>query len=266
MTEDRLSSILDQVRASIADPSYGQGIQGPAGHPRSLRDAVTSTAPALAVLVERKRVSPGEDSLELPVLPAREFAERARRGGAVGLSCLATVPQFRGSPREVAEIAGAALLPVLYKEFVLDLMQVDIAARTGASAILLIARLERERRISTPLSALAERAHARGLEVLLELHAPEDLKIAKEVPADMYGVNQRDLATFRLEPAVQRATLHAAAAFRPLLALSGIRSVADAREARSSGADGILVGSAFARASDPEAFLRSLTRVGRSSE
>jgi indole-3-glycerol phosphate synthase len=124
----------------------------------------------------------------------------------------------------------------------------------------LIARLETEGLLTTPLAELATQAHARRLEVLLEFHDKSELRRAANVGADVYGVNVRDLDTLRMEPDVAQATIRAASHLRPLLGLSGVATQADARRFWESGVDGILVGSSVARATDAGGFLRTLRR------
>jgi len=87
------------------------------------------------------------------------------------------------------------------------------------------------------------------------------------VAADMYGVNVRDLDTLTIDPATAEATLGAAAAAgrRPLIGLSGVERPEDAARFWDRGADGILVGTAVARSSDPGKFLDSLARDPRGS-
>jgi indole-3-glycerol phosphate synthase len=149
---------------------------------------------------------------------------------------------------------------VVFKDFVVDPRQLEAASRSGASAVLLIARLEEEGLLTTALSELAAEAHARGLEVLLELHDKSELRRTADVAADVYGVNVRDLDTLRMAPTTADATIRAAAKLRPLLGLSGVASPADARRFWNAGVDGILVGSAVARSADPAALLQSLYR------
>jgi indole-3-glycerol phosphate synthase len=177
-------------------------------------------------------------------------------------SCLATEPRFEGSPADVADLVALTDLPVLFKDFVVDPRQLDAAAEAGASAILLIARLETHGGLATPLADLADGAHARGLEVLLEFHDKSELRQVGNVAADVFGVNVRDLDTLRMEPEVAAATIRAAGRLRPLLGLSGVRDRSDALRFWELGVDGILVGSAAARASDLPQFLRTLHRTG----
>jgi len=151
---------------------------------------------------------------------------------------------------------------VLYKDFIVDRRQVDAAARSGASALLLIARLETEGHAVESLSSLANAAHDRGLEVVLEFHARTELSRVAGVAADVYGVNTRNLDTLAIDRETADATIREAVGLglRPLLGLSGVAHPSDAQRFWDEGVDGILVGSAVARAPDPAQFLASLRR------
>lgn len=254
-----LADLLPRVRAQIETPGYLEGLpESPPRRAPSLKDAVTRARDGWAVLVERKRESPGSPDSVLPPIPLDRFVEWARSGGADGLSCLATAPAFRGSPREVADLVHASALPVLFKDFVIDPIQVEAAFRAGASAILLIARLQSGGFLEIPIRELASVARARGLEVLLEVHDPDEWSVAEEAAVDLFGVNLRDLDTLTLRAEEAEETFRVAANHRPLLGLSGVSSPAEAERYRRWGADGLLVGTGFARASNPAAFLRAL--------
>ena len=260
-----LEEILAETRRSIRQSGYVEGLGPAPGRPGpSLRRAVERDRARGALVVEYKRVSPGSDR---PVLPERSVAEFARAIGPTpptAYSCVAATPRFGGRPGDVAELRRETDLPILFKEFVVDPLQLDVARRAGASAVLLIARLGLpELPARVPIPELARAAHERGLEVLLELHARGELKLTGDVEADMYGVNVRDLDSLRIERPTAEATLGAAHHLRPLLGLSGVEGPAEAQRFWELGADGILVGSAVARSSDPVTFLRSLGRRGR---
>jgi indole-3-glycerol phosphate synthase len=258
-----LADLLPRIRSQIDDPTYLEGLpESPVKRAPSLREAVTRARDHWAVLVERKRESPGSREASLPEVPLEQFVAEAKAGGADGLSCLATRPSFRGSPGEVAALVRASGLPVLFKDFVIDPLQVEAAFRAGASAVLLIARLESGGFLEVPIRELALTARARGLEVLLEVHDPDEWSVAEDAAVDLFGVNLRDLDTLQFQADTAEETFRAAGGHRPLLGLSGVSSPAEAERYRRWGADGLLVGTGFARASDPGAFLRAL-RVPR---
>ena len=258
-----LEEVVSATRDTIAQPGYAAGLpdDGPKRRP-SFRAAIERDERNGALVVEYKRVSPGRASPSLPPWSVSEFVASTLPAAPSAYSCLATASRFEGAPADVRELASATRRPVLFKDFVIDRRQLDVAARTGASAVLLIARLESDGFLSEGLSALAEAAHRRGLEVLLEFHGGTELSRAAGVPADVFGVNMRDLDTLEIDRATGARTLTRARekGLRPLLGLSGVGHARDAARLWEAGADGILVGSAVARSNDPARFLSGLRR------
>lgn len=259
-----LEEVVDATCRSVSGRDYGSDVPArPRERPLSFRDAVTDERGAGALVVEYKRVSPGYANPTLPFRSVDQFLSATRSAQPTAYSCLATAPRFEGSPRDVAELARSTDRPVLFKDFVLHPRQVEVAARTGASAILLIARLGESPRLAAPLATLADAAHRHHLEVLLEFHDRAELSQGADVPADVFGVNSRDLDTLRIDRPTAVETLREAGrmGLRPLLGLSGVETVDDARRYWAAGADGILVGTAVARSPEPAEFLRTLRRA-----
>lgn len=258
-----LAEIVHENEAKIRAPDYVAALPArPRSAAPSFRAAVERDRDRGALVVEYKRVSPGRPEPVLPERSVARFVELVGPAAPTALSCLATIPRFDGSPSDVRELATAAALPVLFKDFVVAERQIEVAARTGAGAVLLIARLATEGLLRAPLSALADSAHRHGLEVVLEYHSRAELSRVGDVPADVYGVNVRDLNTLRLDPSTAQETIRAAreAGLHPLLGLSGVESPSDAQRFWEQGVDGILVGSAVARSPDPAGFLSTLRR------
>ncbi len=264
-----LADILAELQPVVDEDGYLSGLPaaGPA-HKPSLREAINARAQEGAILAEFKRVSPGQATPILPGRAVEEFVRSAEQAHVAGFSCLATGPRFEGSPSVVREVASATSRPVLFKDFVVSERQVAAAARSGASAVLLIARLAEVGVPGPRLAGLARSAHDLGLEVVLEFHAEAELSQVDVVPADVYGVNVRDLDSLRIDRPTAETTIERAReiGLRPLIGLSGVESPAEAGRFWDLGVDGILVGTAVARSREPTRFLRSLGRpVGRSS-
>lgn len=256
-----LAEVVSDVRRDVAEGRYGSTRNAVrASDPPRLSAQIMDKRDQGALVVEYKRVSPGSATPRLPARTVPEFLAATDADGVAGYSCLATRSRFEGSVADVRALAEGTDRPLLFKDFVVDPVQVDCAAGVGAAAILLIARLADTGLLTVPLANLARCARDRGLEVLLELHAKSELRHAQDVAPEMIGVNVRNLDTLRMEPATAAATIRAAAGMHPLLGLSGVGSPEDARRFWSLGVDGLLVGSAVARARDPAAFLRSLAR------
>ncbi len=264
MSPGFLAEIVDDVRRSSVQDGRGEHLPPPrTSRPASLATAVRTERERGALVVEYKKVSPGQEVSRLPARTIPEFLRTTDVAGVAGYSCLATRPRFEGSPDDVAELARSTGRPVLYKEFVVEPRQLEIAARSGAGAVLLIARLEGTGLLDRPLKDLAHRARELGLEVLLEFHREAELSVADGVEADVYGVNVRDLDSLTLDRPRALATVRHAArrGLRPLLGLSGVEGPEDAARFWEADADGLLVGTAVARASDPARFLSSLRRA-----
>jgi len=255
-----LSEILPEVLADLRAPGYDPPTSPPGPRP-GFRAALEAGRDGAPLIAEFKRTSPGYGPGGWTARRTEEFLRQVDRPSVVALSVLATRPRFGGSPSDVAAIAANSGRPVLFKDFVLTVRQLDAARAAGASAVLLIARCARAAELERPLGDLADAAHARGLEVVLELHAEEELREVDRVPADVVGVNVRDLETLSLEPSIAGRTLKAArdAGVRPLLGMSGIRGPEDAARLRAQGAHALLVGTALGRSDDPGRFLDSLT-------
>jgi indole-3-glycerol phosphate synthase len=227
------------------------------------RARAPSLARALArpgIVAELKPGSPTEGPMRALDDPT-SLAKRLLDAGAAGLSALTEPTEFGGSPALLAGVAAAGG-PTLMKDFVVTERQLDLAQRAGASAVLLILPLltKEHAEWASPDDAIGA-AHARGLEVLLEVYDDEEFLLAGLLDADMVGVNNRDLRDDDLPVDATRTVgilARCGPIDAPVLALSGARSASDIREQVAAGARGVLVGTALMRAEDPVAKLREL--------
>ncbi|MGB0651818.1 MAG: hypothetical protein ACPGQL_01340 [Thermoplasmatota archaeon] len=254
MSGGHLQRFIADARARVADGFYHT--DGPALLSNgNLKAAIQAAPDGRAILAELKPRSPSEGRLLQG--PAEPILAAYKDGGATGLSLLTDGDHFDGSPA-LLRAGHATGLPTLMKDFVVDEVQLDCAAHHGASAVLLI-----ERCFPTPdeRESLVEAAHARGLEVLLEVHSPKEWERAASSAADIIGVNSRDLDTLDVDVAGAREVVKAAAqAGHTTLALSGVRTRHDAAAAKNDGAAGVLVGTSLLRSPDAALAVRALRR------
>ncbi len=260
MTSGFLRHMVAATRADIARGDYLTEIpERKYGTRPSLRAALVRGT----LIAEYKRRSPGASTPGLPQGSVETFLRGAAEAEAY--SVLASRPEFGGAPADVAAVAAATARPVLFKDFVVSPVQIEAARRAGASAVLLIARLEDAGLLDQPLSSLAQVAHDRGLEVLLEWHRRAELRRTEDVPADVFGINVRDLDTLEIRRDVAAETFAAARDRHPLVGMSGVLGPEQAQTFWEDGADALLIGSELARTKDPATFLRGLRPVaGRS--
>jgi indole-3-glycerol phosphate synthase len=223
--------------------------------PPPLRPVALGRAPGrpLGLITEIKLRSPSAGALSR-VLGVAERARAYEQGGSSMLSVLCDATYFDGSYAHLAQARAACSLPVLCKEFIVDEVQLDAARAHGADAVLLIVRCLEPGRVGQLLRAAAER----GLAVLTEVHAPEEVPVALDAGAQLIGVNARDLDTLVLDAARAERILAELPAGVTRVHLSGIRDEAQIRACARSGADAALIGECLMRQDDPVPLLRRL--------
>jgi indole-3-glycerol phosphate synthase len=227
-----------------------------AGGERLRPFAAALAAPGLSVIAEHKRRSPSAGVIREGAR-LQDVVSAYERGGAAALSVLTEEEGFGGSLDDLAVARGASSLPILRKDFIVDEYQVLEALVGGADAILLIvAALEPGR-----LASLYTRAQELGLGVLVEVHDRAELQIAAAVGAPVIGINNRDLATLRVDVERTFQLLDGIPAGTVVVAESGYRTRAELERLADAGVDGVLVGEALMRAPDVEAACRELTGV-----
>lgn len=214
----------------------------------------------LRIVAEVKKASPSKGIIRADFDPA-EIARSYEAGGAAGISVLTDEKFFQGSLENLRRVRAAVSLPVLRKEFILDPYQIVEARAAGADAVLLIAgmipwNLQRE---------LRRTAREQGLDVLLEIHGPEELEPAMELEPDVLGVNNRDLRSpdLRTDLAVSEALAASIPAGVVWMSESGIRDRADIARLAALGADAALVGEHLMREPDPGAAIWEKLGCGR---
>lgn len=184
---------------------------------RSMKRALASS-PA-GIIAEFKRRSPSKGWI-YETAKADEIPAAYEAAGASAISILTDAKFFGGSLRDIRTARPLVDIPILRKDFIIDEYQLLQARIAGADAVLLIAACLTQEECAD----LTARAHALGLEVLLEIHSPRELAyISKDV--DMVGVNNRNLGTFVTD--VEN-SFRIAGQLRQTIA--GVRNVPDAQD------------------------------------
>ena len=170
-----------------------------------------------------------------------------QKNGAAALSILTDEHYFGGSDDFIrqARLSGVTL-PILYKNFVINEAQLYAAALCGASAVLLIAACLSKQKCKQ----LMDKAHALGLEVLIEMHSEAELEYA-ELEPDVCGINNRNLGSFvtDVENSFRLAELLPKDAVK--VSESGISNPETVKTLRSAGFRGFLIGENFMKTADP---------------
>lgn len=196
------------------------------------------------IIAEFKRKSPSKGLINGDA-DVTDVTGKYTAYGASGLSVLTDTDYFGGSEADLQQ-ARLNNIPILRKDFIVDEYQILEARAMGADVILLIAAC-------LPVSdvrRLASFAHNLQLEVLLELHAEEELDHMNEY-TELVGINNRNLKTFEvdMEKSISMAEQIGRAAVR--IAESGIQHPEDVVTFRKYGFEGFLIGERFMKEPDP---------------
>jgi indole-3-glycerol phosphate synthase len=196
------------------------------------------------IIAEFKRRSPSKGVINRDV----DVIEVTKGYAEYGASCLSVLSDehFFGGSNEDLIKARINEIPILRKDFIIDEYQLIEAKSIGADVILLIAACL----TVDEVKRLASFAKNLGLEVLLELHAEEELgHICEET--NIIGINNRSLKTFEVD--IERSLRMAEKIPFPKfkVAESGISSVNDILLFKQHGFDGFLIGENFMKATNP---------------
>lgn len=231
----------------------------------ALREPARDFAAALqretvALIAECKQASPSKGRLSDDYDPAR-LARVYADNGAAAISVLTDARFFQGSLEDLAAVRAAVDVPLLCKEFVLDVWQVHAARAAGADAVLLIAAALDDAR----LADLHDCILALGMTPLVEVHDEGEMERALAVQPRLVGVNNRNLKTFDVDLNTTARLARLVPSGALLVAESGIADAADVRRMGQLGAHAVLVGETLMKAQDLAAAVRDLSSVPRES-
>ena len=205
------------------------------------------------VIAEVKKASPSRGVLREDFQPAK-IADSYARHGAACLSVLTDVQFFQGSVDYLKQARAACDIPVLRKDFMIDLYQVYEARAMGADAILLIVSAL-DHGLMAELEACALEL---GLAVLVEVHDGDELTAALKLQTPLVGINNRNLRTFETSLQTTIDLLPRIGPDKLVVTESGIMVPADVKRMREANVHAFLVGEAFMRAPDPGVELQRL--------
>jgi indole-3-glycerol phosphate synthase len=211
------------------------------------------TAGQAAVIAEIKKASPSKGVLRADFIPA-DIAQSYAEHGAACLSVLTDKQFFQGSVDFLKQARASCDLPVLRKDFMIDVYQVYEARAMGADAILLIAACLDDGH----MAEMEAVARSLDMAVLVEVHDRAELERALKLKTRLVGINNRNLKTFEVSLQTTLDMLPDVPADRLLVTESGIQTPEDVLRMREAKVNAFLVGEAFMRSSEPGEALSKL--------
>jgi indole-3-glycerol phosphate synthase len=222
--------------------------------PFSLKAAL-SESKSTGIIAEFKRRSPSKGWINSNA-SVMSVASAYTQEGAAALSILTDQEFFGGSAADLESVRSLSV-PILRKDFMIDVYQIEEAKAMGADAILLIAACLSPEEVSE-LSACAKDL---SLDVLLELHAADEIRHIGPLN-ELIGINNRNLKTFdvEIERSLEMAVNLPVNSVK--IAESGIDHPDTIRRFRSAGFSGFLMGEHFMKSEDPgKAFGEFVTKL-----
>ena len=182
----RAAVSLEALKAQVAADT-----QPRRGFANALRSA------DIGIIAEIKKASPSKGVINHNFAPAL-FAKQYEQAGASCLSVLTDRDYFQGDDSYLVQARESCSLPILRKDFMVDVYQIYQSYLMGADCILLIMACLDDAQVQE-LHALSIEL---GMDVLIEVHTAGELERALQLPHsehNIYGINNRDLNTFDVD-------------------------------------------------------------------
>jgi len=234
---------VERRKAQVPFESLREQVQG-LPKCRNFYKAVTKTHPrGLNVIAEVKKASPSAGLIREDFDPVG-IARIYESCGADAISCLTDEKYFQGRLEYLTQIKQAVALPVLRKDFIIDIYQVYEARAAGADAVLLIADALRGGELMDLMIAACELT----LTVLLEVHEADKLLEVRSLigfPRKGYsllGINNRDLTTMTVDINTTARLAQLLDSPGGLVSESGIKTRADVEKLIKVGVSAVLIG------------------------
>jgi indole-3-glycerol phosphate synthase len=210
--------------------------------------AAVAAGPPMQLIAEFKRQSPSAGEIR-PGATVDDVVTAYAAAGAAALSVLTDHAGFGGSLADLEAARAAVSLPVLRKEFVIDVYQVVEARAHGADAVLLIAECLDDCHLRSLYRAIIDL----GMTPLVELHDEANLSRVLDLGATLVGVNNRNLKTMTTDLGHVLEIRKRVPDDVVLVAESGIKTRADVERLEAAGIHAMLVGESLLKQSDPGA-------------
>ena len=221
---------------------------------RNFYKAVTKRSRrGINVIAEVKKASPSAGII-CEDFDAVAIAQTYEKCGADAISVLTDEKYFQGRLEYIEQIKQTVDLPILRKDFIVDLWQVYESRAAGADAILLIAEALKPGELMDLMIAAAELT----LTVLLEVHQADTLLAVRSLigfPKKGYsvlGINNRDLGTMQVDLNTTSRLAELLDNQSELVAESGIKTRADVEKLKSVGVRAVLAGQVLCESPDIE--------------
>jgi len=245
-SQESLEQLKDRVRGMSKCRNFYRAVTKP-------------SARGINVIAEVKKASPSAGLIRQDFDPVA-IAQTYERCGADAISVLTDEKYFQGRLEYINQIKDVVDLPILRKDFIIDIWQVYESRAAGADAILLIAEALKAGELMDLMIAATELT----LTVLLEVHEADTLLAVRsligfpKIGYSVLGINNRNLSTMEVDLNTTSRLAELLDNKKDLVAESGIKTRAHVEKLKDIGVRGVLVGQTLCESTDIEEKFREL--------
>ncbi|MEW6007944.1 MAG: indole-3-glycerol phosphate synthase TrpC, partial [bacterium] len=186
--------------------------------------------------------------------PAESLAKLYENSGASAISVVCEKDFFRGDIRFLKSAKLSTNLPILRKDFIIDPWQIEESIAYGADAILLIVACLNFHL----LKELKKEAEKARLTTIIEVHNENELLSALKTDAEVIGINNRDLNTFKTDINTTMKLKPLIPDNRLVISESGIKTREDILILEGIGVKAVLIGESLLRSKNIPQKMREL--------
>ncbi len=245
--KDRKTTLpLSELKARIKDLPDTKGFK------RAVERGENKDSP-VRLIAEIKKASPSKGIIREDFNPQR-LAWIYEEAGASALSVLTEEKYFLGNIEYLSQARNVAKIPILRKDFIIEPYQIYEARAFGADAVLLIASLLDRQKIDEFLGIAMDL----DMDAIVEIHDMKELEKALQTKADIIGINNRDLMTFKIDIGTTYRLKDEVPMDKVIVSESGINNRYDIVQMQKADIDAVLIGTALMREEDIAKKIREL--------
>ncbi|MGB1076693.1 MAG: indole-3-glycerol phosphate synthase TrpC [Bdellovibrionales bacterium] len=209
----------------------------------------------ISIIAEVKKASPSKGVIR-ENFDWKQIAQNYEASGATCISCLTDTPYFQGQDQYLIDVKSVTSIPVLRKDFMIDLYQIYESRMLGADAILIIMAAVDDN-LARDMYDLATQL---GMSALFEVHDELELERALKLSPKILGVNNRNLKTLDVSLDTSKKLIDLIPKDILRISESGISSQEEIKELHQMGYNGFLIGESLMNKQSESSALSSLLK------
>ena len=238
---------LSELKSKIRDMEETRGFL------KALKKDEGQKGRTTKIIAEIKKASPSKGVIREDFNPFK-IAEIYQENGASAISVITDKLYFQGDINYIPDIKKIVTLPLLRKDFIIHEYQIFEARAYGADAFLLIAGILEKNQMKDYIHIGSEL----GMPALVEVHKKNELNDVLSIKADLIGINNRDLDTFKVDIRTTEKLIEYIPEDITVVSESGIEKRDDILHLEEIGVDAFLIGESLMKEKDIGGKLKEL--------